>query len=93
MTYSSGMNLKITTAHDFRAARERLGLTVSGLAFILNTDERNIRYWESGTRKLGPDKTACRCMEWMLAGFRPKEFALGGDLRRSDQPSASARAA
>ena len=44
------------TPHQFKAIRERAGLTQSGLAALLRcSDQRTIRHWEKGTRTIsGP---------------------------------------
>lgn len=63
------------TPAQFKQARHSLGLSASKLAAILNVDPRTIRRWEdeSGTRP--PNPIACRVVEWLIAGFDPKEYS------------------
>lgn len=67
---------KMTPA-QFKDARNRLGLSASQLADIINSDPRTIRKWEheDGTRP--PNPIAVRIMEWMLAGYRPPQWPKG----------------
>lgn len=61
------------TRQEFKIARYALGLSVVQLGRILDTDPRNIRRWENGSRP--PNPTACQVLRWMQAGFRPEEFS------------------
>ena len=64
--------------NDFRAARERLGLTQAELAKILGVTPRAISHWEADPDRVvtarKPYPTAVKAMEWMLKGYRPPEF-------------------
>lgn len=65
------------TPQEFKEARQKLGLTQSQLAQILDTAPQTIRKWEmsqdrSTARSVNP--VAARVMEWMLEGFRPPGF-------------------
>lgn len=64
------------TPAAFKAARQRLELTAAALAHILAVETRTVQSWEAetGSRRRGPPPTACRVMEWMLAGYRPPEW-------------------
>lgn len=64
------------TADEFKEARQTLGLTLSELGTILNTDPRTIRKWEAlhGNSARQPNPVASRVMLWMLEGFRPPEW-------------------
>ncbi|MDO5643695.1 MAG: hypothetical protein Q4G26_15085 [Paracoccus sp. (in: a-proteobacteria)] len=61
---------------EFKEARRKLGLTLSQLGTILNTDPRTIRKWEAihGNTARSPNPVAARAMRWMLDGFRPPEW-------------------
>lgn len=65
------------TPAQFKDARNRLGLSASQLADIIDSDPRTIRKWEreDGTRP--PNPIAVRIMEWMLTGYRPPEWPKG----------------
>lgn len=60
------------TPAQLKQARQSLGLSVSQLADVLNTEPRTIRRWEDGTRQ--PNPVAVRVMEWLLNGYRPPEY-------------------
>ncbi|WP_321336529.1 hypothetical protein [Breoghania sp.] len=64
------------TPAEFKATRYRLNLTGAELAYILGVDARTIRKWEAegGSNARKPPPTACRVMEWLLAGFRPRQW-------------------
>ncbi len=65
------------TSQEFKSARRMLGLSLSELGNILNTDPRTIRKWEaddSASTSRGPNPVACRAVSWMLAGFRPPQW-------------------
>lgn len=60
------------TPTAFKQARHTLGLSVSQLAHILDTEPRSVRRWEDGSRD--PNPVACRVVAWMLDGYRPPEW-------------------
>jgi len=63
--------------HQFKKARHQLGLTLSELGHILNTDARTIRKWEAGSEcstSRHPNPIASRVMQWMLDGYKPKQW-------------------
>jgi DNA-binding transcriptional regulator YiaG len=60
------------TNTEFKSARNTLGLTLSALGHILDTNPRTIRRWEAGDRDVNP--IAARAMSWMLDGYRPPEW-------------------
>lgn len=62
------------TPAEFKANRNKLGLSAAELGEIINTDPRTIRKWEheDGTRP--PNPVAVRVMEWLLAGWRPAQW-------------------
>jgi len=64
------------TPAEFRAARERLGLTRPQLARLLGVDARSVARWEAdGTvQSRQPSPLVCRVLRWLLAGFRPPEW-------------------
>lgn len=64
------------TADEFKEARRKLGLSLSELGEILNTDPRTIRKWEAlhGNSARNPNPVAAQVMRWMLDGFRPPEW-------------------
>ncbi len=65
------MGVKIVTAADFLAARERLDMSQQQCAIMLACSDRTLRYWE----ETKPSKLACRVMEWIInSGFRPPEY-------------------
>lgn len=68
------------TPSEFKAARQRLGLSQSQLGRLLDTAPQTIRKWELDTehstaRSVNP--VAARVMRWFLAGFRPPEWPEG----------------
>jgi transcriptional regulator with XRE-family HTH domain len=65
------------TPQDFKAARQKLGLTQSQLGQVLNTAPQTIRKWEmpeSNSTARGVNPVAARVMGWLLDGFRPPEW-------------------
>lgn len=62
------------TGAEFKAARERLGLTYSELGAILGGIRADTirRKWEID--KPGPSPMACQAVRWMLDGYRPPEW-------------------
>ncbi|MEP5730819.1 MAG: helix-turn-helix domain-containing protein [Sulfitobacter sp.] len=64
------------TSEEFKEARQKLGLTLTQIAVILDTDPRTIRKWEAtqGTNARSPNPVAARVVTWMLNGFRPPEW-------------------
>jgi DNA-binding transcriptional regulator YiaG len=60
------------TSDQFNDMRRSLGLTVGGLAAILNTSKKSIIKWERGDYP--PNPVACKCLEWFDDGFRPDGF-------------------
>lgn len=70
----------------FRRARIALDLSQQGLADVLGVQLRLIQYWENEadpTRQ--PNPTACRVLEWMLAGFRPTQFVHRSNIGRKNR--------
>lgn len=68
------------TPAEFKAARQKLGLTQSELGRILDTAPQTIRKWEApedASTARGPNPVACQVMRWMLAGFRPPDWPNG----------------
>ena len=64
----------VTTSQEFKAAREKLGLSVNDLSFIIDTNPRTIIKWETDSDVRSPNPVACRIMEWMLGGYYPPEW-------------------
>lgn len=65
------------TPEEFKAARQRLGLTQAQLGHVLNTAPQTIRKWEmppQNSTARGVNPIAARVMRWMLDGWRPPEF-------------------
>lgn len=66
------------TPTDFAQARRTLGLSASQLGRVLGVDPRTIRRWEADPATTGtarpPHPTACRAVEWLLAGWRPADW-------------------
>lgn len=62
------------TGAEFKAARERLGLTYSELGAILGGIRPDTirRKWEID--QPGPSPMACQIVGWMLEGYRPPEW-------------------
>lgn len=60
------------TAKDFTRTYEALGLTQSGVAFMLGVDPRTIRYWSTGERKV-PEPVARFLLYLSKAGVTPEE--------------------
>jgi len=62
------------TPQKFKEARQTLGLTQQELAYILNSNPRTVRRWETDddTRPVNP--VAQRVIEWMLDGYRPPQL-------------------
>lgn len=59
------------TAMEFKAAREKLGLSINQLASILNTNPVTVRRWEMPeSKKTGrpPNPIACQVLRWMRDG-------------------------
>lgn len=69
------------TPAEFKAARQKLGLTQLELGRILDTAPQTIRKWEApedANTARGPNPVACQVMRWMLAGIlRPPEWPKG----------------
>lgn len=57
---------------QFKEARHKLGLSVSQLGAILDTEPRTIRRWEDGSRS--PNPVAVQVMRWMMQRGRPREW-------------------
>ena len=70
------------TGEEFRQKREALGLTISDLGHIIDVRQDTIRKWEDGRAKHGPHPTACRVLNWMIAGYCPPEWPQKADWRR-----------
>lgn len=66
------------TPDEFKAARQKLGLSAAQLGAVLGTDGRTIRKWEAdpefASTARGPNPVAAQAMRWFLAGFRPPEW-------------------
>lgn len=65
---------------EFKAARQRLGLTQAQLGAVLNTAPQTIRKWEmpeENSTARGPNPVAVQAMRWFLGGFRPPEWPKG----------------
>jgi len=65
------------TPQEFKAARQKLGLTQAELGAVLNTAPQTIRKWEmpdgrSTARSVNP--VAAEAMRWFLDGFRPPNW-------------------
>ena len=62
------------TGAEFKAARERLGLTYGELGAILGDIRPDTirKKWERD--KPSPSPMACQTLKWMLEGFRPPEW-------------------
>lgn len=68
-----------TTSEGFRAARERLELSLPRCARLLNVDERTLKRWEGGQRP--PHPTAAAMLRGLLEGWRPRDWHMtGADL-------------
>lgn len=65
------------TPAQFKEAQQTLGLSDVALSRILDVDENTIRRWKrdpSYRTARAPHPTAARVMEWLLAGYRPKNW-------------------
>lgn len=64
------------TPPEFAAARQTLGLSQNALAVILGVHLRTVQRYEADGIETArpPHATACRVMQWMLAGYRPPEW-------------------
>lgn len=62
------------TSKEFKQARVELGLSVSQLAYILNTNKRTVLKWESDTDERIPNPIAVRVLGWLQDGFRPSQY-------------------
>ena len=62
------------TKAEFKAARQRLGLSSPQLAHVLACDARTVRRYEDEGDPRPVAATAARVMAWLLAGFRPPEW-------------------
>ena len=65
------------TPDEFKAARQKLGLTQAELGRVLDTAPQTIRKWEmpdsaSTARSVNP--VAAQAMRWFLDGFRPPDW-------------------
>ncbi len=59
------------TPAEFKQARNDLGLSLSQLAAILDTDPRTIRKWEAedtASTSRDPNPIACRVLHWLSTG-------------------------
>lgn len=60
------------TPDEFKQARRELGLTLSELAHILDTDRRTLQRWEadpnSSTTARAPNPIACQVLRWLKSG-------------------------
>ncbi len=62
------------TPLEFKQSREALGLSVRDLAYVLGTEERTVRKWETESG-IGPNPVAVRAVSWILDhGFQPPEL-------------------
>jgi DNA-binding transcriptional regulator YiaG len=67
------------TPAEFRAARERLGLTQTALAAALEVTLRAVQMWEAGDRAIpGPARVALRLMsaQSSTSGGRRRALSL-----------------
>ncbi len=82
------------TPAEFRAARDRLGLSAEEAGYVLGVAGRTVRKWEAddGTRPVPP--MARRVMGWLLDGYTPPQmrWILDGNKPR-DWPSRNVEAA
>ena len=70
------------TSDEFKAARQRLGLTQAELGRIIDTDPSTIRRWEmppGRSTARPPNPVAARVLLWMLGEGRPAEWPEHGD--------------
>ena len=82
------------TPEEFKAAREKLGLSLRQTAHILGVGQPTVTKWEmppEAKSRAKPNPTAVRVMQWMLEGFRPPEWpsrpaaGLSGPRPKGDQ--------
>lgn len=65
------------TPAEFKAGREKLGLSMHQAAAIFCTTKQSLTKWEmpeTAKSRIPPSPLACAVMQWMLDGFRPPEF-------------------
>ncbi len=56
---------------QFKQARRELGLTMAGLARILDVNPRTVRKWEApdtASTARAPNPIACQVLRWLKAG-------------------------
>ena len=59
------------TGKEFKEARQALGLSVSDLGTILDTNPATIRRWESPDHRKtsrDPNPIACQVLRWLQSG-------------------------
>ena len=76
-TIEAKPNTMLWTHDQFKAVRHQLGLTVTELAYLLDTDRKSIRCIEcdpSQGMHRKPAPRMVRLMEAYLAGYRPVDW-------------------
>lgn len=65
------------TPEEFKAGREKLGLSLRQAAALFRTSQQSLTKWEmpeTAKSRTPPSPLAAAVMQWMLDGFRPPEF-------------------
>lgn len=65
------------TPEEFKAARNKLGLSMHQAADLLRVTKQQLVKWEapeSASTSAKPGKLASAAMQWFLDGFRPPEW-------------------
>jgi DNA-binding transcriptional regulator YiaG len=62
------------TAKQFEAILDRLGLSQLGAARLLDVNDRSVRHWVAGTRKVSAP--AARFLQYLVATKQTGEQAL-----------------
>ena len=67
------------TADELKDAREQLGLSVNGLAELLEVDERTVRAWEFGERHGKPNTVpgSVSLVMFILMNCKPARKLVG----------------
>ncbi len=66
-----------TDPRGFAAARWHMNMTAETAACLLGVNERSLKRWESGKTEVSP--TAAKVLDWMLEGWRPREWYMTGE--------------